>query len=269
MKTLAKVGAALALLATLMTSGFYTYLKAEGRYEAPVSSADRAIKSETRTVAANVTQLEVSGPIDIKLIRGDKPGMTVRGEQRLLKRLSSEVNGNSMSITFDGNMFRSRQGLEVEMTLPALQKLTIRGSGDAHVSGFKGELVALSATGSGELDFNGQYQRVKANLHGSGNMNLANGASTAMELDLIGSGNLIASGQTKSVTTRLNGSGDIDADQLQADDATVSINGSGNTRVQAKQVVNVTLRGSGDVNVKGNPKQRNVSRTGSGDVEFE
>lgn len=271
MKTLAKVGAALALIATLMTSGFYSYLKAEGdnRPFKQLTAAERAIKSETRPIAATITQLDISGPVDIKLVQGNTPAMTVRSEQRFLKKILTESSGNTITISFEGRVFRNQGPLEVEMTLPALQKLTIRGSGDAHITGFKGEQIQLASTGSGDLEFNGQYQRVNANLRGSGNMHLAGNNGTVLDLDLIGSGNLSASGQTKTLTTRLNGSGDIDAMDLLADESTVSLNGSGNTRVQAKQAITVNLRGSGDVTVKGNPSQRNISKAGSGEVDFE
>lgn len=269
MRTLAKVGAALALLATLMTSGFYTFLKAEGETRPAGKSVDRTLKTETRSVAATINQLEVSGPIDLKLVQGNTPAMTLRGEQRLLQKITTETSGTSMTIGYDGGMFHSNTPLTIEMTLPALQKLTMKGSGDGHVSGFKGDQLQLTGTGSGDLEFKGEYQRVAANLRGSGNLNLVGGNGNSVELDLIGSGNLNASGQIKTLVTRLNGSGDIDAMALQADTATVSINGSGNTRVQAKQAINVTLRGSGDVTVKGNPAQRTINKTGSGDVDFE
>ncbi|MFD2273130.1 GIN domain-containing protein [Undibacterium arcticum] len=44
--------------------------------------------------------------------------------------------------------------------------------------------------------------------------------------------------------------------------------GSGDASLNAKQSVNLNLRGSGDIHVDGKPAQRNVSRTGSGDVSF-
>jgi hypothetical protein len=49
----------------------------------------------------------------------------------------------------------------------------------------------------------------------------------------------------------------------------VNLKGSGTSHVFAKQSAELTLRGSGDIRVLGNPDQRNVSRTGSGEVTWE
>jgi Putative auto-transporter adhesin, head GIN domain len=271
MNVLIKVGAGMALLATLMTSGFYSYLKAEGSNSSTtsaISAADRTVKNETRSITSGITQIEISGPIEFKLTQGATPGLMVRAEQRFLSQISTDQSGNTLSISFKGRTFQNKTPIEVEVTLAELQKLTMRGSGDSNVTGFKGEQLQLSLNGSGDLNLQGEYQRVNANLRGSGDLNLNTGTSNSVELDIIGSGSITAKGTSKTLVTQLNGSGDMDADSLVADNVTVNLNGSGNTLVNAKQSVVVVLRGSGDVSVAGQPAQRNITKVGSGDVDF-
>jgi hypothetical protein len=274
MKTLAKVGAALVLLSALMTSGFYVVLKAEGRSGISNTStvshkADRTLTSEKRSIDAAITQIEINGPIDLKLTQAASPEMTLRAEQRLMSRFVIEQSGSTLSIKFNDATFFSKHPVAIELSLPKLQRLAVRGSGDTQVNGFNGEQIQIVVNGSGDLDFNGQYQQVNASLRGSGEIKLNTGNGKSMDLDVIGSGNLSATGQTQTLTTHLTGSGDIDAEAVPAETVTVNLNGSGDTKVHAKQAVTVSLRGSGDVNVSGKPSQRNITRTGSGDVSFE
>jgi hypothetical protein len=48
----------------------------------------------------------------------------------------------------------------------------------------------------------------------------------------------------------------------------VELKGSGQATLNVLKRVEATLRGSGSVTVFGNPSERSISRTGSGDVEF-
>jgi hypothetical protein len=271
MNVLIKVGAGMALLAALMTSGFYVFLKAEGSNSttSKVTAADRMIKDETRSISAAITQIEVSGPVKLTLRQGVTPSLMVRSEQRHLSKISTDQSGNTLSIAFNTSTLHNRNPIEVEVTLPELQKLSLRGSGKGQVMGFKGAQLELALNGSGDLELDGEYKNINANLRGSGDLSLSTSNSDKVELDIIGSGNITAKGQSKSLVTQLNGSGDISAEQLLADIVNITLNGSGNTDVHAKQSVNVNLRGSGDVMVRGQPQQRTITKHGSGDVNFE
>jgi hypothetical protein len=99
-------------------------------------------------------------------------------------------------------------------------------------------------------------------------MELNGGTSDKVEVSLMGSGQMTVVGQCKEFKADQTGSGDLDAEHLAADLANVNLHGSGTAVVQARKSADVTLRGSGDVSVLGNPNARNVNRTGSGDVTF-
>jgi DUF4097 and DUF4098 domain-containing protein YvlB len=157
----------------------------------------------------------------------------------------------------------------VELVLPMLEELTVRSSGDTKVSGFSGDKLELRLHGSGNVNFSGRYRNLVAGAHGSGNLHLNAGSSEHVELELVGSGEIKSSGSCKTLDAQLTGSGDLDARHLAADKVTVDLKGSGTSHVFAKQSADLTLRGSGDIRVLGNPDQRNVNRSGSGDVSWE
>lgn len=268
MRALMKIGASLLLLAFVLIGVSYSMLKAYGS-SSPVSTAGRSLGSETRKIDAMATSVELSGPIDLILTQGQSASLRVRGEQRSLANIETLQDGRDLHIGTKGMLLNPRHRLQVELVLPSLEELVVSSSGDTKVSGFNGEQLALQLHGSGNVTFSGRYRALTAGAHGSGNLNLNAGSSENVELEMVGSGQITASGSCKTLNAELTGSGDLDARHLAAEKVTVNLKGSGTSQVFAKQSADLTLRGSGDIRVMGNPDQRNVSRTGSGDVSWE
>jgi len=268
MRALMKIGAGLLVLAFVLIGVTYSMLKAYGS-TSPTSVAGRSLGGETRKIDAMATVVDLNGPIDLTLTQGPVASLKVRGEQRSLANIETIQDGRELHIGTKGMLLNPRHRLQVELVLPSLEELVVRSSGDSKVTGFNGEKLELQLHGSGNVSFTGRYRELSASAHGSGNLNLNAGSSETVELELVGSGQISASGSCKDLTADLTGSGDLDARHLASDKVTVNLKGSGNTHVFAKQSADLTLRGSGDIRVLGNPDQRNVSRTGSGDVSWE
>ena len=268
MRALLKIGTSLLLLSFVLIGVSYSMLKAYGS-TSPTSSAGRALGGETRKIDAMATAVELSGPIDLILIQGPVASLKVRGEQRSLANIETIQDGRDLHIGTKGMLLNPRHRLQVELVLPMLEELTVRSSGDTKVSGFSGDRMELRLHGSGNVNFAGRYRDLVAGAHGSGNLHLNAGSSEHVELELVGSGEIKSSGSCKTLDAQLTGSGDLDARHLAADKVTVDLKGSGTTHVFAKQAADLTLRGSGDIRVLGNPDQRNVNRSGSGDVTWE
>lgn len=267
MRSLMKIGFALLLLALALIGLAYTMLRAHGT--TPVGSAEgRVVTSETRAVGANISAIDLSGPIDLTMRQGAVASLTVRGEQRLLANIDTMQDGAMLHIGIKGMLLHHRQPLQVTLILPSVSTINVRGSGDSTVNGFSGERIELQLDGSGNVKFNGRYRQVVVALHGSGNMEVNGGSSDRVEASVVGSGNLTVVGASAQFTLDQTGSGDVDAEHMTAQQATLSLQGSGGASITASDSANLTLRGSGDITVHGNPPQRAVSRTGSGDVDF-
>lgn len=267
MRALIKIGVSLLLLSFVLIAFAYAMLRTHGQAN-PASAAGRAPGSETRAINHTVTSVELSGPIDLTLVQGDKPALKVRGEQRLLGNVVTEQDGNVLHIGTKGMLFHHRRPLQVELVLPSLSELEVHGTGDSKVNGFSGERLKVQLYGSGNVDFNGRFKQVEAGVHGSGDLSLNTGNSDMVALEMVGSGQIKTSGSCKTLNADLNGSGDLDAQHMASDKVTVNLKGSGTTNVFARQSAELTLRGSGDIRVYGNPDTRNVNRTGSGEVSW-
>ena len=268
MRALLKIGIGLLLLSFVLIGVTYSMLKAYGS-TSPTSTAGRSLGGETRKVDAMAVTVVLDGPIDLTLTQGPTASLKVRGEQRSLQNIETIQDGRDLHIGTKGMLLNPRHRLQVELVLPMLEELTVRSSGDTKVSGFSGDRLEPRLHGSGNVNFSGRYRNLIAGAHGSGNLHLNAGSSEHVELELVGSGEIKSSGSCKTLDAQLTGSGDLDARHLAADKVTVDLKGSGTTHVFAKQAADLTLRGSGDIRVLGNPDQRNVNRSGSGDVTWE
>lgn len=266
MRTLFRVGLSLLILAFVLIGLSYSVLRTQG--SAPRTEG-RMVSEETRAVGREVRAVELSGPIDLSLRYGARPALLVRGEQRLLANIETLQEGGVLQIGTRGIVLRHRQPIVVELTLPALDRLAVDGSGDTEVNGFTGERIDLELNGSGSLEFNGRYRQARAAVHGSGELTLDAGNGDRIEGELMGSGAMTLAGAARGVKLTSNGSGTLDARRLRADDVEVRQTGSGNTSVTAHASVTAAVSGSGDIDVYGNPPRRTISRTGSGDVHFD
>jgi hypothetical protein len=267
-RTLVKVGLSLFVLALGLIGVSYTMLRAQGVAN-PSTTAGRVTRTDVRDIGHGITAIDLQGPIDLTLRQGSTPSLKVRGEQRLLGNVATTQEDGTLHITTTGMLFHHKRPLQVEAVLPSLQSVDIRGSGDSSITGFSGERLAITVNGSGNLSFAGRYRHVKAAVHGNGGLDLKSGSSDTVQLALYGSGSISASGTCRELETELTGSGVIDAQHMACNAVSVGVKGSGNTDAFARETAAIAIAGSGDVSVYGNPDQRSVSRTGSGDVTFE
>lgn len=267
MRTLLKIGFGLLALSVLLIGLMFSFLRTHGS-TSRANPEGRTVASETRPITDEVSDIELSGPIDMTLRQGAIASMSVRGEQRLLGNVDTSQDGSKLSIGTKGMLLHHRQPLQVVLVLPSITSLKIRGSGDSTINGFSGDKVDVQLYGSGNVKFNGRYKDVAASVIGSGDMEMNGGASDKVEVALVGSGQMTVVGQCKRFKAEQSGTGALDAEHLAADATEVNLRGSGNSVVQARKTADVTLRGTGDVQVLGNPDARTVNRSGSGEVTF-
>lgn len=268
MRTLLKVGFSLLVLAFVLIGLTYSMLKAQG-VASPSHSAGRAVTSETRPVAANVTALELIGPMDLVMRHGPTPSLTVSGEQRLLGNIVTMAEGSTLHIGTKGVLFHHRRPIQVELVLPSIRRLDLHGTGERTINGFSGERLEIEVHGAGNAIFNGRYRDISAAVYGSGALELNGGTgSDKVEVQLMGPGRVVVVGGSKVFKGEQTGSGELDAQHLRAGTAEIELSGSGTAAMTAKESATVNLHGSGDVTVYGSPNQRHVSRTGAGEVSW-
>lgn len=194
-------------------------------------------------------EIEVSGPFDVVLVKGDEGNITVETDENLHEIIAIEVVGRSLKIGIE-------RGKEIKKYKKLLVKVPVK-----HVN-------EISLTGSGEITSNVdlESERMDIELTGSGEITLEIECS-ALTCTLTGSGDIELSGTTIDADYTLTGSGDYNCFDMEAKNVDAVVSGSGDIELYAEDRLSAYVSGSGDITYKGNPKNQKANVAGSGSIE--
>ena len=212
-----------AIMASAADSGWHSVMR-DGQ---PMVTGSGRIVTQRRPVG-NFRRVELRGSTNLQVRLGAAPSLTVRADDNILQLITSRVENGTLILDSRGS-FRTRTAPRAFITVPNIDYLGSRGSGNTDIAGV---------------------------------------ANRRLELALQGSGDIKAVGRTQEVRVALRGSGNVDARALRSASADVSLSGSGNVSVVANAALNARLMGSGNIYVSGRPSARNVRESGSGNVIF-
>ena len=184
--------------------------------------------TESRS-ASDFNAISLEGSADVNVTFGPNEGLTVEADDNLLPYIETVVRNNQLVIrTRPGTSITTTNPVRVNVTMKALEDLSLRGSGSITAPGYSGTALTVSLPGSGDITVNGTADQVKISLSGSGNVNL---------------------------------------NDLKAKAATVSLNGSGNVSVNASESLDASITGSGNIRYSGNPAKVTKVVRGSGTIQ--
>ena len=184
------------------------------------------VAEETRELPT-FDRVELEGSVDLVARVGGAQRVDVRCDDNLLPRLVTEVTGRTLHVRLENGSYHFRHAPQVEVSVPALVRVGIAGSGDARVEDLAGDELAVEVAGSGSVRASGAVDRLEVGIAGSG---------------------------------------DVRCFGLEARTASVEIAGSGDVELDVREALEVSIAGSGDVRYEGSPRVRR-SIAGSGEVE--
>ena len=196
-----------------------------GGSSSPANEGSGVAAIQTRTVAA-FHRVDLAGASNVSVTVGGARRVVVRADDNLIRRVTTSVRNGTLVVGTTGS-FRTNVPMSVDVTVPALDALTLSGSGLVRV---------------------------------------ANVAGPALTVRLPGSGLLRASGAVQRLDVTLAGSGDAQLDGLVARDVHAVVSGSGRILVHATRSLDATVSGSGVVDYAGNPPHVKTNVTGSGAI---
>ena len=173
-------------------------------------------------------RLKTAGAFNVRFKQDD------RAESHTIRAKGPERIVNALKVTggtllIDLDFYATDKPIEVEVTGPAIESFEISGSG------------AITADDI-----------------------VVDHCSAAVR----GSGDVVVSGDCKSFRCQVAGSGDIDAAGLLAESVDCQVFGSGDVDAFASQSASLSVSGSGNIMIYGNPESRNQSVSGSGNIKF-
>jgi hypothetical protein len=186
--------------------------------------------SETRALSP-FHRIVAHDSIDVDVKIGETQSVAVRADDNLVEWVRTSVDDGTLEIRWrsrHGKGSSTRSSPRVDIVVRSLDGLEMCGSGDARVSGLKGDSFVIALSGSGDARAEGAVERL---------------------------------------TVELSGTGDADLFGLEARAVEVSLSGSGDAEVTARESLRADISGSGDVDYRGDPKSVKREISGSGDLE--
>lgn len=191
--------------------------------------ASLAHAEDQQRSAPAFTSIYVKGAINVTVDRNAAQTLTVRGDEKFLNNLVSEVVGGELRLSMRDDRMKTTRGDErVIVGMPALRAFAAEGAGEIRLNDVRGERFDINYRGAGSLR---------------------------------------ASGEVKTFSMKAEGVGEVDARALLADNVDVTFRGVGDVRVHARKRLDAKVQGIGSLTYYGKPPVVNKSASGLGSVD--
>ena len=167
--------------------------------------------------------LQLDVPAEVHFHPAAAWSLSIHGHSDTLDRLRVEQG----RIRLRPRFYRRIEGLQIELSGPALRQVKLNGSGKIRLDGIQQDKLQLEIRGSADADASGSVGALKIRIAGSGNARLT---------------------------------------PLQVKSAEVSIAGSGDADINCSDSVQVFIAGSGNVRLHSHPRQLHSRIAGSGEI---
>lgn len=184
-------------------------------------------------------RLELDLSAEVTYVQGAANTVVITGPQAVIDRV--RVQGSRLWMD-DGpervtlrwengslNGWSDSERISIVVTAPSVTAFDVEGSSDLKIRDYDHDALAIDLSGSGEIEVDGR--------------------ATTLELDI-------------------SGSGEADLSRLVLTDANVAIAGSGEARLGPTGQADISISGSGDVELTEQPATLNQSVSGSGDIDI-
>jgi Putative auto-transporter adhesin, head GIN domain len=162
---------------------------------------------------ASFTSISTQGAFDIQVVCQKPVSLEIEGDDNILPLITTEVNNSVLYIKGIQN-YSVREPINVRISVPNLDGITLSGAGKTEISGIKNDKFEIDSTGAPTIK---------------------------------------VSGATKVVDIDTSGAAKIDASKLQASRAVVDSKGVSKVDLSAADQLDVTISGPSRVTYKGDP----------------
>lgn len=174
--------------------------------------------------------IDARGPVSLVVEVGKAHSVRVEGSQKFIDRVTTEVVNGELRLSFEdknrGNV-NIKDGERVVVTMPDLASFRGEGAGLMVLNNIRGDNFDVNYRGAGSLQMNGRVGHLRLNAEGVG---------------------------------------EVIAKDLVAQDADVTFRGIGEVSVHAKNRLNASVQGLGNLTYYGRPQSVSRSVSGIGNV---
>lgn len=163
--------------------------------------------TQTRQLPA-FTAVKLVGSNNVSVRVGARQSVVVRADDNLIDRVTTKVRSQALVIGNAPGSFTTKSPMSVEITVPALDAVTLAGSGTIAVTGVKGDALYVTLAGSGTLTGSGRAARLAITIGGSGTARFTRLVATNVQAVVAGSGSIFVTA-TRSLDATVSGTGSI------------------------------------------------------------
>lgn len=209
------------------------------------SSFDGVPLSELDMSGDPPTALSLAGPDEVIITEGTELGITVEGDPSAAEAVRFDLDGDTLEIGRDSDVFDGDGKAIVRVTMPAPSELSIAGSG---------KIDAATVASDAEIG-----------IAGSGDVRVTEIDASRLDVSIAGNGDITSKGTVETLEISIAGSGNAKLADLKADNVEISIAGSGNVELASDGKVDASVAGSGDIVVTGSATC-SIDAAGSGSL---
>ncbi|MEM9898649.1 MAG: head GIN domain-containing protein [Pseudomonadota bacterium] len=162
------------------------------------------------------SEVAFKGVFDVEIsVGGEAYSVQLDGPEEEMDRVSVALDGDQLS--FDQSRKKGggdRKGVDITITMPALNAVTVAGVAEVEVTGIAAEAFSAKLSGVGDVSLEGTCETMDAKVAGVG---------------------------------------ELDAEKLECSTVDVQVSGVGSAAVFASEDVKARVSGIGEITVYGNP----------------
>lgn len=163
--------------------------------------------AQTRPVGP-FTSVVLAGSNDVVVHVGPRRSVVVRADDNLLDRVTTQVHDAKLVVGNKSGSFTTETPMSVDVEVPALDAVSLVGSGVVSVTDVDAAALAVTLTGSGVLRADGRVGRLDVTLAGSGDAQLGQLVARKVQAVVLGSGRIVVTA-TKRLDAAVPGTGAI------------------------------------------------------------
>ena len=110
-------------------------------------------KTEKRDLGA-FKSIETNGAFEVEVTCQQAPSFEIEGDDNILPLITTDVSNNVLHLKSSQN-YSVAEPIELRISLPNLDALSVSGAGNIEVTGLKGERFVIDANGAPQIKASG------------------------------------------------------------------------------------------------------------------
>ncbi len=210
-----------------------------------ITGSKNVIK-QNRKITENFNSVKVSTGIDLYITQGSNKKVSVEADDNIIDLIITKVEGNVLKIYFEKNV-RKAKSKKVYIVMP--QIVSLKATSGASIEGEKkieSENLELSASSGAEIQLKLQVT------------NLTCKSSSGAEVEI--------SGNSLKFDANANSGAEIDAEDLKSVNVTAKASSGAEITIIAQKSIDASASSGGHIKYKGNPTEKNISKSSGGGI---